>query len=422
MITRMSIVGAASIFAVSLYAQQPQTQAPAQPRMFRSSTALVEVDAIMLDKAGKFVPGLKADDVTLFEDGKPQKIQQFYMVTHDFGNAPGAPVSEYADQADFKTHRLFVILFDEGGLANESMMRAKKGAEQFVREQMADQDAGGIYVNNGMYHSLLTTDKIQLIAGIHAVKPAFDTRQRLLSSFREFPQIGSETDARRIADGAIEVTKQMAADACQNDPMDCRMEGGQAEVENKIQQKANLYVRQARTLTSQTVDNLEHVARGLGRLPGRKTVIFITEGFFVDEARPTLQMVAGEAARNGVTIYSIDARGLINSMSPNPDVVRREQGRTTSFDTGEDAAGMLTAGTGGFMVRGVDDMSRAFGLIAHDTSTYYVIGYQPDNAKMDGKFRKIEVKTSRADVQVRARKGYVATDLPPQQSLWEPGK
>src|ERR1051326_1284167 len=196
-----------------------------QTRTFRSSTALVEVDAIMLDKAGKFVPGLKAEDVTLLEDGKPQKIQQFYMVTHDFGNAPDAPVSEYADQADFKTHRLFVILFDEGSLANDSLMKAKKGAEQFVREQMAEEDAGGVFANNGMFRSLLTTDKIQLIAGIHAVKPAFDNRQRLLATFREFPQIESENDARRISDGAIEVTKQVAADACRLDRSEERRVG-----------------------------------------------------------------------------------------------------------------------------------------------------------------------------------------------------
>src|SRR5205085_5200107 len=142
-------------------------QPPSQTRTFRSSTALVEVDAIMLDKAGKFVPGLKADDVTLLEDGKPQKIQQFYMVTHDFGTAPDAPVSEYADKADFTAHRLFVILFDEGSLANDSLIKAKKGAEAFIREQMGPEDAGGVFVSNGMFRSLLTTDKIELLAGVH---------------------------------------------------------------------------------------------------------------------------------------------------------------------------------------------------------------------------------------------------------------
>jgi VWFA-related protein len=422
-ITRAPICTLTLTASLALTLHGQNRQPPAQPtHTFKSSTALVEVDAIMLDKAGKFVPGLKAEDVTLREDGKPQKIQQFYMVTHDFGNKPDGLVSEYADVADFTTHRLFVILFDEGSLANDSLMRAKKGAEQFVRDQMAEQDAGGVFVNNGMFRALLTTDKVQLLAGIHAAKPAFDNRQRLMMAFREFPPISSENDAMRISDGAIEVTKQLASDACQNDPLDCRAEGGQAEVENKIQQKAILYVRQARTLTRQTMDNLELVAKQLGRLPGRKTVVFITEGFYVDEFRSALKMIAGEAARNGVTIYSIDARGLINGLSPNPDTVRREQARSTTFDTGEDAANILTSGTGGFMIRGIDDMSRAFGMIANDTSTYYVIGYSPENAKMDGKLRKIEVKTSRADVKVRARTGYLATDLPPQQSLWGAGK
>lgn len=402
---------------------QAQPQAPAQqPPVFKAKTALVEVDAIVLDKRGNFVPGLKADDVTILENGQPQQIQQFYMVTHEFGNTPGAPVSQYDAQADFHAHRVFVLLFDEGGLATDSMMRAKAGAEAFVHDQMGSEDAGGVFVNGAMYRGLLTTDKSQLYAGIRAVKPAFDTRQRLLAAFRAFPQIQSETDALRISDGSQELKATQAADDCHTDPADCQFAGGIEQVTTQIQQKADLYVRQARTLTNQTVQNLELVARGLGRLPGRKTVVFITEGFFTEEVRSTLARIAGEAARNGVAIYSIDARGQINHMTANPDVVVQDPARSTQFDTGEDGPNILTDITGGFMVRNIDDMSRAFGLIVRDTSTYYVIGYAPVNATMDGKFRKIEVKTRVPDVSVRARTGYLAVDLPPQQSLWGPGQ
>jgi VWFA-related protein len=403
---------------------QNQSQAPSpQTPTFKASTQLVEVDAIVLDKNGNFVPGLKPEDITLFENGHPQQIQQFYMVTHqDLGSGPNAAVSQYADEADFKAHRVFVLLFDEGGLSTESMMRAKKGAEAFVHDQMGPDDAGGIYVNGAMFRSLLTTDKSELYAGIRAVKPPFDSRQSLLASFRQFPRIESETDAVRIADGAHEVTEQIAADNCSESPADCRDSGGMSEVENQIQQKANLYVRQARVLANQTLQNLETIAHNLGRLAGRKTVVFMTEGFFVDESRSTLAQIAGEAARNGVTFYSIDARGQVNHLSPNPDVVTRERARSTLFDTGEDGANILTSTTGGFMVRNIDDMSRAFGLIVRDTSTYYVIGYAPTNATMDGKFRKIEVKTRVPDVKVRARQGYLAVNLPPQESIWGPGK
>lgn len=389
---------------------------------FKSTTALVEVDAIFLDRNGKFVPGLKAENVTILENGKPQKIQQFFMVTKDLGLRPGSVASEFADQAQFGSHRVFVLVFDEAHLATESLMRVKAGAERFVREMFSEGDAGGIFLAGGMYKGRLTIDKAELLAGIRAVQPAFENRQGILAPFREWPRIPSEVDALRITEGAREVTAALGATACREDLAACVSEGGAGNVENLIQQKARLYVRQARMMTDRTVQNLEAVARGLARIPGRKTVVFMSEGFFVQDARSTIETVAAQAARSGITIYSIDGRGLINSLGSNTDALSQMSARSTAFDTGEDGPNILTANTGGFMVRNIDDVSLAFGRIVRDTSTYYVIGYQPANSTMDGKYRKIEVKAKAAGLSVRARKGYAALALPPQQSLLGGGR
>ena len=395
---------------------------PAPQPTFKSSTELVEVDAVVLDKNGNFVPGLTVDHVTLYENGKPQKIQQFFMVTHDLGVAEGALRSEYAEQAQFGAHRLFVMLFDEAHLANDSLMRVKSGAEGFVREMFTDGDAGGVFLNGGMYKGRLTIDKGELLGGIRAVQPAFENRQAILAPFRQWPRINSEVEAARIADGVREVTDALGVRACQEDANACQGEGGLSNVENLIQQKARLYVRQARMMTARTIQNLERVANGLAKIPGRKTVVMMTEGFFVEDNRGTLETLAAQAARSGITIYSIDGRGLINSIAENPDVTQMERARSTAFDTGEDGPTILTQGTGGFMVRNIDDVTRAFGLIVRDTSTYYIIGYQPENATMDGKVRKIEIKTTMPGVRVRARKSYAATKLPPQEAIWGFGK
>ena len=389
---------------------------------FKSTTALVEVDAIFLDRNGNFVPGLKAENVTILENGKPQKIQQFFMVTKDLGLRPGSVASEFADQAQFGSHRVFVLVFDEAHLATESLMRVKAGAERFVREMFSEGDAGGIFLAGGMYKGRLTIDKAELLAGIRAVQPAFENRQGILAPFREWPRIPSEVDALRITEGAREVTAALGATACREDLAACVSEGGAGNVENLIQQKARLYVRQARMMTDRTVQNLEAVARGLARIPGRKTVVFMSEGFFVQDARSTIETVAAQAARSGITIYSIDGRGLINSLGSNTDALSQMSARSTAFDTGEDGPNILTANTGGFMVRNIDDVSLAFGRIVRDTSTYYVIGYQPENTTMDGKVRKIEVKADVPGVRVRARKGYAAIALPPQQAIWGFGK
>ena len=94
----------------------PFDQAQGRQPTFKSATELVEVDAVILDKNGNFVPGLKPEDITLYENGKPQKIQQFFMVTHDLGLQEGSVASEYADQAQYGAHRVFVMLFDEAHL------------------------------------------------------------------------------------------------------------------------------------------------------------------------------------------------------------------------------------------------------------------------------------------------------------------
>lgn len=384
---------------------------------FKSTSELVEIDAVVLDRSGNFVPGLTADQVTLYENGKAQTISQFFLVTHDETMTDASGVTYAADTQE-GAHRVFVMLFDEAHLSNDSLLRVKEGASSFVREMFSAGDAGGVFLGGGMYKGRLTVDKGELLGGIRAVQPAFENRQGILAPFRAWPRINSEVEASQIADGALEVVERLGIAACQEDRSACQAEGGISNVENQIQQKARLYIRQARMMTASTIQSLERVANGLAHIPGRKTVVLMTEGFFVEDARGQVENVAAHAARSGITIYSIDGRGLINRMAQNPDVTMMERARSTTFDTGEDGPTILAEGTGGFTVRGIDDIKRAFGLIVRDTSTYYVIGYQPDNAKMDGKVRKIQVKTSLPGARVRARKSYAATKLPPQEALW----
>ncbi len=198
----------------------------------------------------------------------------------------------------------------------------------------------------------------------------------------------------------------------------CQIDGFAEGVQRKIEQKARFYIRSARVLADRTMQTVSAISDSLGQYPGRKTIVLLTEGFFVQDDRVTVERLAGRAARAGVTIYSIDGRG-VTPMTGTTDAVSTGAARATTFDSGEEGPAILTSGTGGFVVRNIDDMSRAFNMIARDTSTYYVLGYSPINANMNGKFRKIEVKTSIRGATVRARRGYMATPMPPQKQLWK---
>jgi VWFA-related protein len=404
--------------------QTPASQSTAPPQSspqltFRTSTSIVEVDVVIHDKKGDFVAGLTADDLQLFEDGTRQQIDQFYMVSHERGGQLFPVTGDQAVAPEDRARRVFVMMFDDGHLAPDSLMRTKAGVARFIKENIGPGDFGGIFHNGKMHNGRLTTSQAELLSGLNGVTMGFEYRQALLATFREFPRIPGEIDAMRIAEGSTEVVRRIGDQVCREDPQNCQLNGGQNQVENLIQQKARLYVRQARILTSNTVQSLRYVVSRLSRIPGRKTLVFLSEGFFMEEARDDLVAIGADAARGGTTIYSIDGRGLIGAPSATTDVLRTDAGRSTAFDSGEGAPVLLTSTTGGLRIQNVDDISRAFNMVVRDTSTYYVIGYSPRNSAMDGTYRKIEVKTNVKGLSVRSRKGYAAVALPPLQAVRE---
>jgi hypothetical protein len=69
---------------------------------------------------------------------------------------------------------------------------------------------------------------------------------------------------------------------------------------------------------------------------------------------------------------------------------------------------MLAEETGGTAVVNRNDYRDAFARIIRENSSYYVLGYYPENSRRDGRFRSVDVKVNRPGVVVRARKGYTA--------------
>ena len=118
---RLAVAISASTPLAQSGAQAPTS--PAAPQAtFRAATNLVEVDVVVLDKDGRFVPGLTAEDLDVFEDGKRQTVQQFYLVTN--AQAGGSTRDETAPRpaaTDPRGRRIFVFMFDEGHLSRDSL-------------------------------------------------------------------------------------------------------------------------------------------------------------------------------------------------------------------------------------------------------------------------------------------------------------
>jgi hypothetical protein len=184
-----------------------------------------------------------------------------------------------------------------------------------------------------------------------------------------------------------------------------------------------------------TSNGLLAVVNSLKLMPGRKTVVFFSEGLAIPPAvQAHFRAVISEANRANVSIYAMDAAGL-RADSAMEETRRemlaqaREQARqrgsgrdhvggalSKQLERNEDllrlnphsGLGQLANETGGFLIRDTNDLKGGFRRIDADMRFYYALAYEPSNQEYDGAFRNVEVKVRRPGVKVRSRRGYIA--------------
>src|SRR6185369_12202237 len=196
-----------------------------------------------------------------------------------------------------------------------------------------------------------------------------------------------------------------------------------------------------------TINSLLAVISPMQNLPGRKTIIFFSEGL---KLPPTVLQkfpsVINAANRANVSIYSLDAAGS-RTESGTTEAARElnslagasmaNQGRGSdrgatgpylrALERNEDVLrfdprsglGSLSDQTGGFLIHDTNDLVSGLRRIDDDMSAYYFLTYIPQNKDYDGRFRRISVKVERPNVEVQSRQGYYAVESLGQLPLLE---
>jgi VWFA-related protein len=181
-----------------------------------------------------------------------------------------------------------------------------------------------------------------------------------------------------------------------------------------------------------TLGALDSVVQGLQSLPGRKSVIFVSEGsarfgwdqggggvrdpFGVDGR---VQDLVDRANRSSVVFYSLDPAGLrtVGSTAGGDSGPSQTSLATRLDEMHETLWGLATLAdsTGGLLVADTNDLAAATARILDDQKGYYLMGYVPDQANVPlsgGRpvFHKLDVKVKRPSLQVRSRRSFVAVD------------
>ena len=434
----------ASILALSLVGASPQTPPP--PRVVQVSLALVQVDAVVTDKAGRHVSDLSAQDFEIFEDGRRQEITNCAYIAlpklaQPLPTAPPPtaagilippPPSAIRLRPD-RVRRTLALVVDDLGLSFRSTVEVREALKKFVNEQMEPGDLVAIIRTRGGIGALqqFTADKAQLHAAIERVR--FDpTLNRM--GVDVFAPIG---EGKNLVD-------------TNNGPR-----GGKAPAGQQVDD-----LRES-MLTEATLGSLKFVIGGLRDLPGRKGVVLFSDGLplFQDlydrqtigdagtrgrggsatrsetlpvaqQSDPRIAGALGElidfANRASVVLYTVDTRGLatralgagddVNTLLGTADVQTSDlisHGAARYRNSLSNEAGLqyVAQETGGFLVRNSNDLSQSLERVLDDQRGYYLIGYAPDAATFKGpqdrpRFHKIKLTLKRPGLQVRSRAGF----------------
>ncbi len=205
-----------------------------------------------------------------------------------------------------------------------------------------------------------------------------------------------------------------------------------------------------------TLTALQSLARALSAYPGRKNLLWLSAEFPIrfapnfaptntvsDLARggldnstriqdvrveaPPIQETAALLTASQIAVYPIDIRGTISTgtgidagegniygsigrLSDTRDHMAQRQ-TTMEWDDHE-AMTDIARETGGKAFYGSNDIKAALSASMDEGENYYTLAYTPENHKWDGKYRKLDVKSTQGSAKLTYRRGYYAVANP----------
>jgi VWFA-related protein len=380
---------------------------------FRTQTILVQVPAVVVDKAGKHVHGLTQNDFTVLENGKPVKVEHFEELTASATAIlvpPSAPgIYRNLSLQGVQPHNIVVIAIDT---VNTPFLDQAYGRRELVKFLVHNVDSSqvlalmlitsrGLRVVQG-----LTSDPIRLLAILKKASGEISPMETESEDAQADMVAGttSQTDLR-LMNGTDPFTA-MSNFVNYGDVIEA-----QFRQQNAIETTMNAFLG---------------IAWMLSGVPGRKSLIWETGGFPFQMSSPDdlpggnlsplyeRTMLALNEAE--ISVYPVDVRGLMSNpmvsatrgagMMGSQQLGNRMWLQQSKFDTLNDFADM----TGGKAFYNTNDVTGSFRRAADDGASYYMLGYYLDTHNNKPGWRKLHVKVDRGDVEVRSKSGFLVTN------------
>jgi VWFA-related protein len=379
--TGLFCLGAAVVFQVVVY----QVIAQETP-IVRVNTRLVEVDVVVHSK-GAAVTDLNQDDFTVLDNGKPQKVAAFNVISSRTTSGKSIPlppgtVSNRLTMEGQEPAGTTIVLYDTLNTAPEDQSYGREALVRYLDT-----------LQNGDHFALYFLGK-----ALRVIEDFTDDPERIRQAARRArPEASADQAADDLADDLLATAPDLG------DP-----------IANAMQQSSIKEMQDAAQVSRAVITGktLELIAKHLQGLPGRKKLIWIGSSFAAQttdtrshNGQQTIEHKEfGREIDKAVHALN-DANVAVYPIDPKPiDAV-------AFLRPGIDAMNLFAGGTGGRAFYVINDIAAAIKTAVEDSEVTYALGFYTGDIKLDGSYHSLSVKVARKGVDLRHRKGYYATDL-----------
>jgi VWFA-related protein len=387
---------------------------------FKIRVNLVQVHVVIRDSHDKPVENLKKEDFQLFDQGKSQVITNFSVetaVSRRERALAAAKTQSTSDEVDTKSatlpERYIALYFDDIHIEMKDVLSIKQAANKFLAS-LSPSDRVAITSSSGRVIQEFTADR-------DAIKNTLEQLRPQPLSAKQFQSCPDMTDY--LADDIANKNDDQALLVVAQQLVHCQF----ADNQNSLPQALNIARSAAMSeLSIQDAENesvyrtLRQTLGVLASKPGDRVLVLVSPGFLLTTLYNDESDVIDRANRANIVINTIDARGLyvpdVLGDIANPSIADSTltAGPMASYRITAQFAqrGVLqdfAASTGGTYFHDRNDLDLGLKLAASAPEVSYVLGFSPQNQKMDGRYHELKVKlVEKNKYTILARKGYFA--------------
>ncbi|MGH9646096.1 MAG: VWA domain-containing protein, partial [Bryobacteraceae bacterium] len=415
-------------------APAPEVTTQEAPAVFRSGTNLVLVPVVVRDAQGRAVGNLTQEDFQLFDKGKLQTIVKFSVekpgsgtiptivatATNENGEQPSTPVESPVRPPAPVPERFVAFIFDDEHLLPSDLLAVRAAAHRNLTETMKDPGTRvAIYTTSGKNPLDFTDDRDKAHETLDRIIPQHNG----LAKDERCPDIGYYWADLVVNKAEAQAFETAITEACVCLNLDPKNEADRVKATPLARSASIVGLDLGRRESLLGLNVIDDVVRRISAAPGSRRIVLVSPGFYLDQDLRGKQMaIFDRAIRSNVTINSLDARGLyalmpggsVANQGDHPDqaayiFAARLQTEGALFETNVMAE--LADATGGQFFHNDNGLVEGFAQLAAQPEYVYILGFSPQNMKMDGSRHALKVTLEHGKgFDLQARHDYYAPD------------